>query len=189
MPDPARKKSRVRGSPRHEAARIVIWIWTGAHDQTDPSELLDLADLCGHGGLAPVSGDDVLNAHHETVLDNPLDRRHAPCLHPTKRADAAPINTLRVEMALEGNAVWARHDAPDSPAVPQFKPFWPSPDPLCDGHAHMRWSPPGSLQLDVGVTARDLLSLHPVLLPADAAGIRVRRILKMLVEAGQGQAA
>ena len=238
----------------------LVWIWMGANDQADLGQLMDLTDFFGHGSLAPVNGDYVLNAHYETVLDNLLDLSHAPFLHPTTLADAASIKTLRVEMAQEGNSVWSRHYAPDTPASPQFKPFWHSPDPLCDGHAHMRWTPPGSLQLDVGVTARgrpdseglyihmvhmltpidmthtrytwiaarnflqdntdvsqamqaqinhafmhedepmieavarnmdshDLLSLNPVLLPADAAGIRARRILKKLIEAEQGQAA
>lgn len=237
----------------------LVWVWAGSPDQADLTQLLDLADFFGHGSLAPVSGDYVLNAHYETVLDNLLDLSHAPFLHQNTLADAASIKTLRVEMEQDGNAVWARHYFPDSPAAPQFKPFWQSSDPLCDGHAHMRWDPPGNLQLDVGVTARgrpdseglyihmvhmltpidmshtrytwiaarnflqdnpevsaamqeqinlafmhedepmieavaknmgshDLLSLHPVLLPADASGIRARRILKKLVEAEQGRA-
>ena len=231
----------------------LVWIWGGDAAQADPSKLLDLTAFFGHGTLAPVSGDYVLNAHYELVLDNLLDLSHAPFLHPTTLADPASLKTLRVEMKQDGDTVWAYHHFPDSPAAPQFKPFWQSQDPLCDGHAHMRWDPPGSLQLDVGVTERgrpeaeglyihmvhmltpismnqtrytwiaarnflqynnevsqamqaqinhafmnedepmieavannmgthDLFSLSPVLLPADASGVRARRILKMRIE-------
>lgn len=235
----------------------LLWIWTGDADKADLSKLLDLSEFFAHGTLAPVTGDYVLNAHYETVLDNLLDLSHAPFLHPTTLADPASVKTLRIEMQQDGDAVWARHYFPDSPAAPQFKPFWQSTDPLCDGHAHMRWDPPGSLQLDVGVTERgrpdseglyihmvhmltpidmqhtrytwiaarnflqdnqdvshgmqtqinhafmnedepmieavagymgtdDLISLNPVLLPADASGIRARRILKKLIATEQG---
>lgn len=250
--------AKVKSYPLEERDGL-IWIWTGAATESDTGSLLDLSAFFGHGTLAPVSGDYVLNAHYETVLDNLLDLSHAPFLHPTTLADAASINTLRVEMQQEGNTVWARHYFPESPAAPQFKPFWHSKEPLCDGHAHMRWDPPGSLQLDVGVTeigrpeaeglfihmvhmltpidmthtrytwiaARnflqdsqevssvmqdqinhafmnedepmieavynymgtdDLLSLNPVLLPADASGIRARRIIKMMLAAEQAAA-
>lgn len=132
----------------------LVWIWGGDADQADSSTLLDLGAFFGHGTMAPVSGDYILNAHYELVLDNLLDLSHAPFLHPTTLADPESLKTLRVELLQEGDAVWAKHYFPDSPAAPQFKPFWHSKDSLCDGHAHMRWDSPGSLQLDVGVTER-----------------------------------
>lgn len=130
----------------------LVWIWAGDADKADLSKLLDLSEFFGHGSMALVTGEYVLNAHYEAVLDNLLDLTHAPFLHPTTLADPASLKTMRVEMQQEGDAVWSRHFFPDSPASAQFKPFWHSKDPHCDGHAHMRWDPPGSLQLDVGVT-------------------------------------
>lgn len=231
----------------------MVWIWAGDAAQADMSKLLDLGEFFGHGSMAPVSGDYILKSHYEVVLDNLLDLSHAPFLHPTTLADPESIKTLRVEMKQDGDAVWAYHYFPNSPPAAQFKPFRQSAAPLCDGHAHMRWDPPGSLQLDVGVTecgrpdaeglfihmvhmitpidmnhtrytwiacrnfltevpevsmgmqqqidqafttedepmietvaanmgTHDLFSLSPVLLAGDAAGVRARRIIKMLIE-------
>lgn len=231
----------------------LIWLWGGDADKAEDSKLLDLAEFFEHGALDPIGGDFVLKAHYELVLDNLLDLSHAPFLHSKTFADPASLKTLRVEMRQDGDTVRANHYFPDSPASPQFKPFWRSVDPLCDGHAHMHWSPPGSLQLDVGVTHRgkpdceglyihmvhmltpidmyqtrytwiaarnfrqndkevseamraqinqaflsedvpiieavarnmgthDLFSLSPVMLPADASGVRARRIIKMLID-------
>jgi phenylpropionate dioxygenase-like ring-hydroxylating dioxygenase large terminal subunit len=145
----------------------MVWIWTGDASQADKSKLLDLGEFFGHGAMAPVSGDYILNAHYELVLDNLLDLSHAPFLHPTTLADPESIKTLRVEMKQEGDAVWAYHYFPGSPPAPQFKPFRQSANLLCDGHAHMRWDPPGSLRLDVGVTecgspAEEGLFIHMV---------------------------
>lgn len=242
--------AKVRSYPVLERDGIV-WAWMGDPALADASKAIDLGEFFGHGALTPVTGEYVLNAHYECVLDNLLDLSHAPFIHPTTLADPESIKNLRFEMKQEGNTVWAYHHVPNSPPSEQFKPFRQSAAPLCDTHAHMRWDPPGNLQLDVGVTelgqpdlagqylhfahlitpidmthtryawiaarnfapghaqvseimqaqielaftqedepiieavdaymgSPDLLSLSPVLLPGDAAGIRVRRILKQL---------
>lgn len=229
----------------------LIWIWMGDPDQADMSTLPDLGEFLGNGAMTLIQGDLLLDAHYECVLDNLLDLSHAPYLHPTTLADPDSVEALRFTMKQEGSAVWAYHHAPSTQPSPQFRPFFDASEPLCDFHAHMQWTPPANLQLDVGVTrlgqpeaqgiyihmahlltpidrdqtrytwiaarnfmlddagvsaamkaqieaafstedapmiravhgameSSDLLELSPVLLPGDAAAVRVRRLLKQL---------
>lgn len=244
--------AKVRAYPVVERDGVV-WAWTGDPSLADPAKIIDLTTFFGNGEMTVIEGDYVLHGHYELVLDNLLDLSHAPYLHPTTLADPGSTAKLRFEMKQEGNTVWAFHYVPDSVPSEQFKPFRQSSAPHCDTHAHMRWDPPCSLQLDVGITesgqapeqglllhmahlltpidmthtrytwlaarnfvvdnddvskgmhaqidrafttedepmisdvasnmgTTDLFSLSPVLLPGDAAGVRARRILKMLRE-------
>lgn len=143
--------AKVRTYPLLERDGIV-WAWMGEPSAAEPALAPDVAEFFGHVSLTLVSGDFVLDAHYECVLDNLLDLSHAPFLHPTTLADPASIKNLRFEMQQQGTTVWAYHHVPKSPPSTQFKPFRNSAEPLCDTHAHMRWDPPANLQLDVGVT-------------------------------------
>ena len=143
--------AKVRSYPLAERAGVV-WVWMGDASLADPSKLSDLSTFLGDGAMSVVEGEYILDGHYELVLDNLLDLSHAPFLHPTTLADPESIKNLRFEMRQDGDTVWAYHYVPNSPASAQFKPFRQSTEPLCDTHAHMRWDPPGSLQLDVGVT-------------------------------------
>ncbi|ROZ75055.1 aromatic ring-hydroxylating dioxygenase subunit alpha [Ramlibacter sp. WS9] len=241
--------ARVRHYPTVERDGIV-WAWMGDPELAAATPAPDFGEFFGAGRWALVSGDFEINAHYETALDNLLDLSHAPFLHPTTLATADSVNNLRFEMKQQGNTVWAYHYVPDTAVTPQFAAFRDTSRP-CDFHAHIRWDPPGTLQLDVGVTdvggrdedgqlihmahlltpidstrtrytwlaarnfvtdnaevskvmqqqvqmafteedepmieavwqymgTSDLLSLAPVLLPGDAAGVRARRILAQL---------
>lgn len=148
------KNALVKSYPVEERDGIV-WVWTGAAERISDTPAPDLGEFFGNGAMTLISGEFVVNAHYEVVLDNLLDLSHAPFLHPTSLADPDSIDTLRVEVKQKDTTVWAYHHAPRSAPTPQFRPFRTSTKPLIDFHAHMRWDPPANLQLDVGITELD----------------------------------
>lgn len=244
--------AKVRSYPLVEKDGL-LWIWLGEPALADEAGVIDLAQFFDTEKHTLVAGYFKLNAHFEVVLDNLMDLSHAPFLHRATLANREDVDKLRFEMQVDGDVVVANYSFNGVRPSPQFQPFWASSSSLADGRANMRWTPPSSLQLDVGYTecgglvdegvylhmahlltpasesethyfwvaARnfcigdekvsqimreqiqrafqtedepmieavagymdsvDLLALKPVLLPGDAAAIRVRRVLQKLRE-------
>lgn len=148
------RASTVKSYPLEERNGLV-WVWMGAPELAAQTPAPDLSEFFGNGALPLISGEFIVNAHYETILDNLLDLSHAPFLHPSSLADPNSIDTLQVAVKQIGHTVWARHYAPRTAPTPQFRPFRHSSEPLIDFHAHMRWDPPANLQLDVGITELD----------------------------------
>jgi vanillate O-demethylase monooxygenase subunit len=86
------------------------------------------------------------------VLDNLMDLSHAPYIHKGSLSNGEDdMLKMRVEMKQEGQQVTAYHLVDKSAPSPQFAPFWKRGS-VVDFRANMYWSPPCSLQLDVGIT-------------------------------------
>lgn len=145
------KAAKVKAYPLVERDTIA-WIWMGDPVLADPSTILDLRDFFALDTHSIVYGYYSLRAHYELVLDNLMDLSHAPYIHKGSLSNGeADMLKMRVEMKQEGQQVTAYHLVDKSAPSPQFAPFWKG-ESIVDFRANMHWSPPCSLQLDVGIT-------------------------------------
>jgi len=118
----------------------------------DPSTILDLKAYFALDTHSICYGYFSLRAHYELVLDNLMDLSHAPFIHKGSLSNGdEDMRKMRVEMKQEGQQVTAFHLVDETTPTPQFAPFWKG-GPLADFRANMHWTPPCSLQLDVGIT-------------------------------------
>ena len=102
-----------------------------------------------------VYGHFTIAAHYELVLDNLMDLSHAPFLHAGSLSNGEEdLRALKVETMQDGDTVTANHRLDATEPTPQFRPFWRSTSQVGDLRANMRWSPPCTLALDVGMSER-----------------------------------
>lgn len=127
----------------------ALWIWPGdpslarAEDIPNFSYLEDAAFTCSHGYLS-------VAANYQLVCDNLLDLSHVPFLHPFLANPEATSRT-RVDVRQDGSAVWSYFWLDDEPITPLFQMVWESGSANGDQRAHMRWTPPSNLFLDLGM--------------------------------------
>ena len=144
--------ARVKSYPVVERD-TTLWLWMGAPERAAAAGILDLGSFWDLSAHSIIYGSFTLEAHYELVLDNLLDLSHAPYLHAGTLSNGPDeVSQLRVETKQEGSVVIANHWVSGVAPTPQFAPPWKARAPVGDFRSNMRWSPPCSLQHDVGIT-------------------------------------
>lgn len=143
--------ARVKAYPLIERHR-ALWIWMGDAQRADEASIPDFSIF-----MEPefVSSCDYLRigANYQLVIDNLLDLSHAEFLHPFLGNPGQAARSRR-EVKQDGSTIWAYMWNDNEPITPLFKLFWDRQDERGDLRAHMRWTAPSNLLLDVGVTYR-----------------------------------
>jgi len=142
-------RAHVKSYPlieRHHA----LWIWMGDVDKADPALIPDFS-LYDDPALVSSRGYLHVKANYELVNDNLLDLSHAAFIHPFLTNDGYAARS-RSEVKQEGTTVWSYLWNDDEALTPLFRLVWDGRGDRCDMRAHMRWTAPSSLLLDVGVT-------------------------------------
>jgi vanillate O-demethylase monooxygenase subunit len=142
-------RARVKSYPlveRHHA----LWIWMGNIDKADDALIPDFSLFDG-AGFVSSRGYLRIGANYELVNDNLLDLSHAAFIHPFL-TNQGYASRSRSELKVEGTTVWSYLWNDNEPVTPLFQLVWDGKGEQCDMRAHMRWSAPSSLLLDVGVT-------------------------------------
>jgi len=141
--------ARVRSYPLRERDG-VLWIWMGGDAEraaaTEPPEIAVLHDPT----FRLVSGSMVVGANYQLITDNLLDLSHVQFLHPLLRVPNAGVR-VRHEVRQDGDSIWSMLWRDNALPNGLQQLFWPR-DKIGDGWAHMRWSAPSILFLDVGIT-------------------------------------
>jgi len=142
----------------------TVWIWMGDPATAEPSLIPDFG-VFSNPDLAVGRGYLAINAYYELVTDNLLDLSHTEYLHPLLN-NPGGASRARSEMKQEGTTVWARMWQDAEAVTPLFRMLWESPSSKGDLWAHMRWTAPSSLDLDVGITEMGADPTDGVLLPS-----------------------
>jgi vanillate O-demethylase monooxygenase subunit len=93
----------------------------------------------------------MVRSNYELVTDNLLDLSHAAFIHPFL-TNPGYAERSRAEVKQDGVTVWSYLWNDNEALTPLFRLVWDGKGELCDMRAHMRWTAPSSLLLDVGVT-------------------------------------
>ena len=128
----------------------ALWIWMGEPELADPSLIPDFS-LFERAAFVGSRGYLRVGANYELVTDNLLDLSHAAFIHPFLTNEGY-AGRSRSEVSQDGNTVWSYLWNDNEPLTPLFSLVWDRADERCDMRAHMRWSAPSNLFLDVGVT-------------------------------------
>jgi phenylpropionate dioxygenase-like ring-hydroxylating dioxygenase large terminal subunit len=142
-------RARVNSYPlveRHHA----LWIWMGDPNKADPAAIPDFS-LYDDSTFVSSRGYLRVKANYELINDNLLDLSHAAFIHPFLTNEGYASRS-RSDVKQEGSTVWSYLWNDNEPLTPLFRMVWDGKGELCDMRAHMRWSAPSSLFLDVGVT-------------------------------------
>ena len=150
------KAARVKAYPLEER-QGALWIWMGNAEKADPSAIVDIGEVDGRPGYATVRGHLMVKGHYELMSDNLLDLSHVPFLHPFLSFSGKPPEGFRVENELvqDGNTVWSKFWNYKAPVSPLFAMLWDGAPQTGTMRAHMRWDPPCTLYLDVGMSPDD----------------------------------
>ena len=142
-------RAHVKSFPlveRHHA----LWIWMGDRSKADASLIPDFA-LYDGSTFVSSRGYLRINANYELINDNLLDLSHAAFIHPFLTNEGYAARS-RSDVKQEGSTVWSYLWNDNESLTPLFRLVWDGEGDRCDMRAHMRWSAPSSLFLDVGVT-------------------------------------
>jgi phenylpropionate dioxygenase-like ring-hydroxylating dioxygenase large terminal subunit len=142
-------RARVKKYPlveRHHA----LWIWMGETANANPDLIPDFS-LYDGPNLVSSRGYLRINANYELINDNLLDLSHAAFIHPFLTNEGYASRS-RSEVKQEGTTVWSYLWNDNEPLTPLFRMVWDGEGDRCDMRAHMRWTAPSALLLDVGVT-------------------------------------
>ena len=129
----------------------IIWIWFG--DETpDESQIVRYEIFNQPDRWTTIQDRLDVAASYALVADNLLDLSHAEFVHPDL---ATPGFNKRVQLTVEqeGDEVIANNWRPSEPITPGFRRQWgPDAPELVDHRSVVRWNPPATLWLDIGVT-------------------------------------
>ncbi|MDB5410397.1 MAG: uncharacterized protein JWL84_5309 [Rhodospirillales bacterium] len=123
----------------------------GAAAEADLALIPDLEPFGREDGYATVAGYLRIAANYQLITDNLLDLSHVEFMHPTFAAEEF-IETTRAELIRQGTTVQSNRWKPQCKVSRFLRMFWTSDSVRGDARANMRWHPPATLYLDVGVT-------------------------------------
>jgi phenylpropionate dioxygenase-like ring-hydroxylating dioxygenase large terminal subunit len=149
-PGPIPAAARVKSYPLVERHGFV-WIWMGAAEGADPALVPDLDPFGRVDGYTTVAGYLRIAANYQLITDNLLDLSHVEFMHPAFAAEDV-FETARAEPVRQGTTVLSNRWKPQCKVSRFLRMFWTSQSDRGDARANMRWHPPATLYLDVGVT-------------------------------------
>lgn len=142
--------AKVRSYPIVERYH-ALWVWMGDPGLADPASIPDFS-VYDRADIISSRDDLHVAAGYELITDNLLDLTHAAFLHPFLTSEGyAGRSRLKVEQ--EGRIVRSYMWNDDEALTPLFELVWDGQGHRVDMRAHMHWTAPSSLLLDVGVTA------------------------------------
>lgn len=145
----APKSARVRSFAVIERHSLV-WLWLGDPADADGNLIPDFSCLVDKT-LRTVGGVFNVGAHYELITDNLMDLSHVAFLHRDGiGSDAIASGKHRVEQ--HGTTIFSDRWCPDAPAPPVWDALFGNYGRNVDHWLDMRWDPPATMLLDVGVT-------------------------------------
>jgi vanillate O-demethylase monooxygenase subunit len=141
--------ARLRRYPLVEKDAL-LWVWMGDPQRADPATIPDFS-CHTNPAMAMVSGTLSIDAWYELITDNLLDLTHVEFVHAGILGSSA-VSRGTHEVVQDGTTVWSNRWCPDGEAPPALAhAFNDYRDPV-DYWLYMRWDPPASMLLDVGIT-------------------------------------
>jgi vanillate O-demethylase monooxygenase subunit len=152
----------------------IVWLWAGDPGAANPALIPDFSFVPDAPGWRTITGYTLMEANYEYGTDNLLDLSHIEFVHKGSFAGQGVIFAGEHGVRQEGNTLhsnwWMPGIAPPSVARGVYPP-----GALVDHWLEMRWNPPASMRLNIGVcphgapreTGFELPQAH-ILTPANA---------------------
>ena len=129
----------------------IVWLWFG--DQpADESKIRRWPEFDDSARFTSVQGYIAVDAEYSLVADNLLDLSHAEFLHPNLATEGFNRRT-QYSMEQDGQTVIAKNWRPNEPITRLFSmAFGENAPSVVDHRSIVRWQPPSTLHLEIGVT-------------------------------------
>jgi len=128
----------------------LIWVWWGASVEADETLIPDFSCL-SDPRYRRIHGTIVAQANYELLTDNLMDLSHVGFLHAGGLGNDA-IQNGKHQVFQSGTTIDSNRWVPNAPAAPVWDALFSSNGKGVDHWLEMRWDPPASMLLDVGVT-------------------------------------
>lgn len=146
-------KSCSLPSYRLEERWNTLWIWMGDPAKANPDDIPDFSMTMPTETTRTVYGHYETKAEYRLVVDNLLDRSHVQYLHPLLHQPNKPDNYAENHSTeLDGTTVLDYHNQLNCPKFKLLNALWPEAPELTENYFDVRWSPPGNMLLNSGVT-------------------------------------
>jgi phenylpropionate dioxygenase-like ring-hydroxylating dioxygenase large terminal subunit len=142
------KAAKVRSFPLLEKYGF-IWIWMG-EQAADPSLLPDFGVLDDGHPNALAHTYMHMDVNYELIIDNVMDLSHIDHVHSEIISTRGQLSPLVPQVREDANAVNARWEWSQTPAMLIFADFLPAPAAEARHFFDITWTPPASIQLSVG---------------------------------------
>ncbi|SRR6266404_2176458 len=128
----------------------LVWLWWGDPVAADECLIPDFSCL-SDPRYRTFHDTIVTQANYELVTDNLMDLSHVGFLHAGGLGNDA-IQKGKHEILQSGTTIDSKRWCPDGPAAPVWDALFGNYGKNVDHWLDMRWDPPASMLLDVGVT-------------------------------------
>ncbi len=144
------KAARVRSYKVVERHGIA-WIWMGDPELADEARISDFSQFGDSERYACVFGYLHVAANYQLIADNLLDLTHGQYVHPLFTNPAGPA-TMEPSPLADDGVVWAKFIRRNQYPNKYFQKLGYPADRRGDHRNYIRWTAPGQLLLDVGMT-------------------------------------
>jgi vanillate O-demethylase monooxygenase subunit len=145
---PAPRSIRLKTYPVVER-HSLIWVWRGAAEAADERLIPDFAVL-EDPRFRTIRGSIRTQANFELITDNLMDLTHVGIVHDGGLGGEG-ILTGRHDVQQVGTTLFSDLWCADGPPSPVWKALFSNYPENVDHWLDMRWDPPASMLLDVGV--------------------------------------
>jgi vanillate O-demethylase monooxygenase subunit len=144
------KAAKVRSYPLEERYGF-LWIWMG-EEAADPARLPDFGELSNGPDTGVAYTYMHMKANYELIIDNVMDLSHIDHVHGEIITTRGQLSPLVPQMREEKEAISARWEWQQTPAMLIFANFLPEPAATARHFFDITWTPPANIQLSVGAT-------------------------------------
>ncbi|ABM93963.1 aromatic ring-hydroxylating dioxygenase subunit alpha [Methylibium petroleiphilum] len=144
------KAAKVRSFPLEERYGF-LWIWMG-EDAPDLARLPDFGELDKGPDTGVAFTYMHMKANYELIIDNVMDLSHIDHVHGEIITTRGQLSPLVPQMREGEQAISARWEWQQTPAMLIFANFLPEPAAGARHFFDITWTPPANIQLSVGAT-------------------------------------
>jgi phenylpropionate dioxygenase-like ring-hydroxylating dioxygenase large terminal subunit len=127
----------------------LVWLWWGEPDMADERLIPDFSCI-SDPRYRTIHGTIVTHGNYQLVTDNLMDLSHVGFVHAGGLGSDA-IQKGKHEVFQSGTTIDSNRWCPDAPASPVWNALFGNYGKNVDHWLDMRWDPPASMLLDVGV--------------------------------------
>ena len=147
------KAAKVRSFPLQERYGF-LWIWMG-EAAPDLGRLPDFGVLDAGPDTGVAYTYMHMKANYELIIDNVMDLSHIDHVHGEIITTRGQLSPLVPQMRESEEAISARWEWQQTPAMLIFASFLPEPTAGARHFFDITWTPPANIQLSVGATQDD----------------------------------
>ena len=128
----------------------ILWVWMGEFAKADLATIPDLSQPYAAAPASQSRGYLPTKCHYQLIVDNVADLSHADFLHPVSLGGV--FTKTRPQVEEQGDTVRITWLSENTPALPVYDMFMPTPGQPVDLCTEVQWHAPGVMPLNIFCT-------------------------------------